>query len=161
MKKSLSSSLFQLGFNGHHPGHPTHPLSYFPGEWSGIPWDLGDAGCLAHFRAEETWLGMTRGGDDFRDQMFTQLVLPWSQFSLDTSIWAGGAGSLLLPLCAKKNLVSFSLCFLGKNACSSENRQLHNFYPPVVTSCHDRHSWDWGFIVFLWEISPKVPGCPF
>lgn len=66
MKKSLSSSLFQLGFNGHHPGHPTHPLSYFPGEWSGIPWDLG----------EETWLGMTRGGDDFRDQMFTQLVLP-------------------------------------------------------------------------------------
>lgn len=76
MKKSLSSSLFQLGFNGHHPGHPTHPLSYFPGEWSGIPWDLGDADCLAHFRAEETWLGMTRGGDDFRDQMFTQLVLP-------------------------------------------------------------------------------------
>lgn len=124
--------------------------------------DLEQCGLPDPHQGQENWRawsGVETSGSYFRGQVFKHLVPPWSQ------LWLGhlcsgrsresGAGCGSLPL---SPLFVFPL--LPGEECPNENMQLHNFYHPVVTLCHDIHSLYWDVLPILVRNTPTAPGCP-
>ena len=92
--------------------------------------------------------------------MFQHLVPPRGQLQFRHLRWGGGWGEgraagqeELLPFFGE---LGFSSPLLFR-----EDGQAHDFYPPVVTSCHDTHSREGLMLLRLRETSPKAPGSPF